>query len=387
MRRVAVFARAAVALLALVGPRAAAAPYQDLRHRGARFHGPGVEAEPPDTLSAVRLGLTDPERSDEGRQLRQGVELAVREANAAGGYRGLPYRVVFRPDDGAWSVVAAQVVRLAHEDEAWAVIAALDGERAHAAELVAAKLWTPVITPGAADLTIDYANVPWVFRLMPSDRRQADLLLDAARRRGIRRLVLVTAGTRDGSLANARLHEAARAAGVAVALQVQFDPYDPEPVVARLVAAAPEALVIWGAAAPVALLVRALRAAGVAAPVFVPSQAVAASVAAGGRAMEPVLGAAPFDLLSDRPEVARFRGSFRQATGQEPTHIAAYGYDAARLIVSAIEAVGLNRVRICNWLLAAQGRGVTGQLGFNSLGGSEQEPVLVSLEDGRWAPP
>jgi ABC-type branched-subunit amino acid transport system substrate-binding protein len=311
----------------------------------------------------------------------------VAEANAAGGYRGLPYRVVFRPDDLSWSVVAAQVVRLAHEDQVWGVIASLDGERAHAAELVAAKLWTPVITPGAADLTIDYANVPWVFRLMPADRAQADCLLAATVERGLRRVVLAVAGTRDGRLATERVRESARDAGVSLALEVEFDKNDPRPAVPRLVAAAPEALLLWGEPPAAVLLLRQLRLAAVRCPAFVPSVLVGSTLAACSQKMGTVFGAAPFDLSSERVEVQRFREGLRAAGGGEATHIAAYGYDAARLLIDAIAAVGLNRARICDWLLIVRTRGVTGDIAFTGLGGSPQRPVLVSLEDGRWVSP
>ena len=43
-------------------------------------------------------------------------------------------------------------------------------------ELVAAKAWVPVVSPTASDLSIDYANVPWMFRVMPSDGAQAKAL-------------------------------------------------------------------------------------------------------------------------------------------------------------------------------------------------------------------
>ena len=109
-------------LLFLAHPLRAQDVYRDLSREGAGFYGPGREQEAPDTLSVVRIGLTGPEKSRAGRHLRRGVALALEEANAAGGYRGLPYQVVFRPDDGPWGAVAQQAVHLAYQDQVWAII-------------------------------------------------------------------------------------------------------------------------------------------------------------------------------------------------------------------------------------------------------------------------
>lgn len=359
-------------------------PYQDFSQKGAGFYGPGRELEPPDTLSAVRLGLVGPSRTQAGVELQQGVALAVEEVNAAGGYRGLQYQVVFRPDDGPWGVVAQQVIRLILEDEVWAVIGSLDGERAHAAELVAAKLWTPVITPGAGDLTIDYANVPWVFRLLPDDRAQADLLLAAARERGWKRLALATEGTRDGRTAGERLLEAARDQGLSLVLHVEYNPYNPQEIAPRLAQVAVDALVVWGRPVGGTPLIAELRRQGVLAPVLVPSPMVLPEVAAQGGALGEVLGANPLDLEAEDPGIQSFCQRYRERTGEAPSYIAAYAYEATRLAIAAIERAGLNRARIRDELARIRYDGLIGQVSFDGLGGYRRPPLLVSLYQGRW---
>lgn len=377
---------AGLALLALALDRAAGEeqPYQNFSEKGAGFYGPGRELEAPDSLSAVHLGLTGPSTGAAGAQLRQGVELALEEANAAGGYRGLPYEIVFRPDDGPWGAVAQQVVRLAHEDRVWAVIGSLDGERAHAAELVAAKLWVPVVTPGAGDLTIDYANVPWMFRLLPDDRSQADLLLGEARRNGWKRLVLATEGKRDARLASERLLEAARDHGQPIALHVEYDPYAPSEVLSRLMRAEGDALLIWGRPEGAIELIAGLRREGLLVPVLVPALMVLPEVAARGDALGELLGAAALDLDTDHPALQQFRTRFLQKTGSRPSYIAVFAYEAARMIVAAVEQVGLNRARIRDELARMRYDGLTGEVAFDGLGGYHRPPQLVMLRARRW---
>ena len=362
-------------------------PYRDLSTAGAGFYGPGRELEAPDTLSVVRLGLTGPAKTPAGKQLRQGVELALEEANTKGGYRGLPYRIVFRPDDGPWGVIARQVVRLSQEDEVWTIIGALDGERAHAAELVAAKLWIPVVTPGAGDRTIDYANVPWVFRCLPDDGSQAEVLLQGARERGWERLVVVSEGTRDARVAVDRLREAARRHPYTVALHVEYPPHDPTTAIPQIVQTPADALVVWGRPAGALALIAGLRREGLSTPILGPALLALPEVAAHGDELGELLVAAPVDLSSPGPSLQHFRQRFRAETGVEPSYIGIFAYDATRLVIAAIERAGLNRARIRDELPQVSFTGLTGDFSFNSLGGRREQPVLMALRQGRWVRP
>ena len=375
----------ALALLALAPVRVLGSePYQDFSQKGVNFYGPGRELEAPDSLSAVRLGLTGPAEGRAGGQLRLGVELAVEEANAAGGYRGLPYEIIFRADDGPWGVVAQQVIALSQEDEVWAVIGSLDGERAHAAELVAAKLWVPVVTPAAGDLTIDYANVPWVFRLMPDDRSQADLLLRAAREPGWKRLALVSEGVRDARLASERIREAAGDLEEGLVLHVEYAPYASKEVIPRLLQADVDVLLVWGRTAGAVELIAGLRHQGMKLPILVPAGLVLPEVAALGDDMGVLFGAAPLDMEGDGELLREFLDRCRQESGAEPSHVAAYAYEATRMVIAAIERAGLNRARIRDEIAQMRFEGVSGQVSFNSLGGYQREPVLVELRAEKW---
>jgi ABC-type branched-subunit amino acid transport system substrate-binding protein len=352
---------------------ARAEPYRDLSAAGARFHGPGRDAPAPDTLGAVRLGLLGPAQGQAGRELQLGVRAAVEEANAGGGQEGLPYEVVFRPDDGPWGVVAHQVVRLVQEDQVWAVIGGLDGERAHAAELVAAKLWAPVLSPTAGDRTIDYANVPWMFRCLPDDRSQADSLAALCARQGWRRVGLATEANRDGKTAAARLAEAVRACSLSLALQVEYAPVDPAATAPRLAGAGAQALIVWGRPQTALPLIARLRREGCTLPILVPSLLALPEVAA-----DPSLGelitAAPADLSLPTPP----------ALGERPSYVALFAYDTARLLIASLRRSGLNRARLRDELAAAAFAGLTGPFSFNDLGGRQQGPVLMAAREGRW---
>ena len=137
-------------------------PYFDFSKAGSGFFGPGREVSDPAGLTSVRIGVLGPGKDAEGLQMRTGVRMALDEMNRRGGYKGIPYEMVFRPDDGPWGMAAKQVVDFAYEDKVWTIIGGLDGQRTHVAELVVSKAWVPVVTPTAAHFAASLRVCPWI---------------------------------------------------------------------------------------------------------------------------------------------------------------------------------------------------------------------------------
>jgi branched-chain amino acid transport system substrate-binding protein len=358
------------------------APYADLGTKGAGFAGPGRDDPAPVDAGPIKIGLFAPERIDEGRELKRAAELAIAERNAAGGLDGKLFEAVFRADDGPWGVVSKQVVALAYEDEALVIVGGLDGTRAHLAELVAAKAWVPVVTPVAGDLSIDYANVPWIFRAAPSDAAQAAALCTYARERGFSRLAVLLEGERDAIIAGTRIADAARRAGVTLDPVLQFDPKDFGALAARADVVASSAVLVWGRAASCERLLQALRAAGVKAPALGPGLLAVPRMAALGDALGELVVAAPFDPAS--ANAAAFIARWERETGAPPSPVAVLSYDTVRMVLDAIARAGQNRARVRDELARASFEGFAGRIEFTQLGGNPRPPVLLRAARGQW---
>ncbi|MBN1417208.1 MAG: ABC transporter substrate-binding protein [Planctomycetes bacterium] len=370
----------ALALAAAAAPP----PYDDFRGMDIDFEGPGRNALAPPPADGLRIGLMAPERTADGKALRLGAELAIEERNAAGGCGGAPFVPIFRADDGPWGMATKQVVALAYDDEVLAIVGGIDGTRAHLAELVAAKAWIPVITPSASDYTIDYANVPWVFRTPPSDDAQARLLIACALDRGLRRVAALIEGERDARLAAKRLEEAARRAGVAMDPVIEFDPNDPPSIVPRARDADPKGLIVWGREETSLALIEAIRDAGIGAPILAPASLATPRVAARAERVGDLAVAAPYDLSAETPERAAFAKRYAERAGDPPPPIAVFAYDATRIAIEAVGRAGPNRARIRDAIADVRFGGLTGEIRFSGLGGNPAAPVLLALKEGAW---
>jgi ABC-type branched-subunit amino acid transport system substrate-binding protein len=198
----------------------------------------------PTGLGEVRIGLFAPDSGD----AVNGARLAVEQLNAAGGFSGVPLRIVQRWADDPWSGGAKEMVRLVYGDSVWGVLGSVNGDATHIAEQVVTKAWVPLLAPVSADPTLTYIRIPWIFRLPPDDEAQANVLVrDGILARSLANVGLITSSDHDGrTFANEvleRLHEAGKTPtfhfeiprnGNLTALAVRAGSFEPGAIVVRV---------------------------------------------------------------------------------------------------------------------------------------------------------
>ncbi|HPU85371.1 MAG TPA: ABC transporter substrate-binding protein [Candidatus Latescibacteria bacterium] len=354
---------------------AVARPYSDFRTLGAGFHETTPTGLDTASLSCVRIGVFAPLSSPDGATIVEGVLRAVSVKNASGGYFGKPFEAVVQNTDGAWGVAAQKVVALAYDETVWGIIGGVDGHQTHLAELIAAKAWVPILSPWASDLTVDYANVPWVFRTVPDDLSQASSLVDYARSRGISTYAVITEGSREGTIAGNRFIHAIGAVGGSVSIAREWAANDSFVHLAALVHdAAPGAVAIWGNDQASARFSAALRRIGYHGLLLAGAPCVSHMDARRVAPFSPFVAAAPFDF-----------SVLPNAWGNEPKRAVFYSsFETANLLMSAICQAGLDRGRIRDAISKTRFNGVLGHTSFDSLGGTEHAPVLLQPANDGW---
>lgn len=364
-------------------PAAVPRPHLQLSERGAGFWGPGrADADPP-LPPTVRVGLLGPAGGELGVELRRGARLALERANGAGGYQGRPFELVSVATDGPWGTAAARVVRLAHDDGVWAIVGGLDGHHVHLAELVVAKLWVPVVSPWAVDRTVDYANVPWVFRCPPDDGAQAEALLRHASAATGQPPLLLMEDEREARAATERAQDAARRLGLPPLSVLRWPRTGPlEPTLDALRDSPPAAIVVWGGRDRSLAVLTGLRRRGYAGLLLAPATLAVQRALT----LPDLVVAAGFDPGAARPALQALRQRYAAAYGGHPDPVAAYTYDALSLVFDAIRAAGLNRARVRDRIAATGGEGATGRLGFDGLGGGAAQVVLLRATPTGWVP-
>jgi branched-chain amino acid transport system substrate-binding protein len=362
-------------------------PYFDKTQHRVEYAGPGREDLPPADVREILLGYFGPSdpTHPEGGDLWLASGLAVAEANDAGGYRGLPFRLVPAWSENPWGTGVAQVARLAYVDRVWAVIGSIDGTSTHLAEQVAAKVRLTLVSPAATDKTVNFANVAWMFSCLPSDDAHAQVLSQVvADRIGSRPFTLISATDHDSHAATVELTRFLERRSMTLLRHLEFEPGSPDlsGLIDRVVASDAEAVVILAGPVESARLVVALRDRSEDLPVFGgPSIGRTAFRERAGSAGEGISFPSPCAPVVSSEH---FGGLFLSRFGRLPDCTAAQAYDATRLVIEAIRKAGLNRARIRDSVEAlAPWDGSAGTIDWSPLGRNRRDVRPATIRDGR----
>ncbi len=109
--------------------------YVDLvEYNGAARDLPLVNAN---DVSEVRIGFIGPLENHPdaalGKKMLNGAQMAIDEANAAGGYGGKPFKLMLHNDSAIWGASSNEVVKMVYDDQDWAIFGSISGDTTHIA--------------------------------------------------------------------------------------------------------------------------------------------------------------------------------------------------------------------------------------------------------------
>lgn len=324
----------------------------------------------------------------------EAVQLAFAQANRTGGIKGVPLRLRAYWSENPWGSGVAQVTRLAYHEKVWAVIGGIDGPSTHLAEQVVVKARLALLSPASSDPSINLANVPWMFSCLPDDHVQALSLAAFIKRNTASGSPLVTISSNDHdarfflrelkrSLAEKQLFPAH--SFVCTSGKKKSASKDLEVLVRKVLETGSEQVVVSADSRSSAAIVRSLRAQGYQGTVY--GGACMASTAflelapdAAGKLFFPLLWM-PDERSGD------FVDAYRSVYERTPDYKAAYSYDAACLLIEALRAGELNRVKIADAIRdRSPWRGITGTIRWDNLGSNRKQVGIGTLKTGRPVP-
>lgn len=363
-------------------------PYLDARSSVAEYHGPGREDPPPEEVPEVRIGWfgpADPNHPTAGL-MWLAATMAVDEANQAGGYRGVPFRLLSAWSENPWDTGITGIVRLVYEEGVWAVAGAPDGPAAHLVAQVVAKARLTFLSSVSTDPTTNLASVPWVFSCAPSDAVQAPVLAQALASCCREKSFALVSGTdHDSRVLSTELLAALAALRMFPTTHLELVPGAAglENHMRILQSARPTAVAVVATPAESARFVVALRNDGLDMPVIGgPALSRRAFVDGTGCRAEGVV----FPLLWDSSSNAGgdgFAGRFRDRYGREADYTAAYTYDALQFLIAGIREAGLNRARIRDAVRELSPQvGVTGTIAWDPSGRNRKAVDLGTIRGG-----
>ena len=311
-----------------------------------------LPASPASAIEPIRIGVSGPFTGGSnpmGIAMRDGIRLAAREINEAGGILGRPVLLVER-DDEARPERGAQVVQeLINQEKVIAGLGIVNTGVALASQRFYQQAHIPMITSVATGSIITKQFLPpqypdnYIFRVSAPDTIQAAMIVEeAVVRRRLRKLAIFHDSTNYGQLGREDLERALERHSLKPVAVERFNIRDVDmtPQLARARAAGAEAILTYGLGPELAHLANGMVRIGWKVPLM-GSWALAMSnfIDNAGPNAEGTRMPQTFIQDGNTPRRKAFIDKYRKAFGVERIPVApaaAQGYDSMLLLTAAI---------------------------------------------------
>jgi branched-chain amino acid transport system substrate-binding protein len=395
--------QALVCGLAVLGFAAAArakdkapqSPYASIGSKGVSYSGPGRDSSYDLPGTTVRIGLVAPLRGPE-KPAGDAIVVAARMALQDVEQNPLPggQQLVLAIGDESvppWGQFANVLIHLVLDEQAVAVVTSSSGVTTHLSEQIGNRIGVPILTL-STDPTTTQIDLPWIFRLGPSDALQAQLFAqDIFRDRGLESVLLVAERGHDGRVGGEEFQRALRTLGAPSPASIAVDPLQPDAgaVLALIKARSPQAIVFWTCSETASRLLQQIRQAEIDVPVYLSQEAAQEDFPRGttqsGAPVEKDIQSAGVWTVESAATRTTSSNSFAQRyeskMGKPPSPVAAEAYDAVCLVVDALRAAGANRARVRDQLARVKNfSGASGIISFDNEGNNRSTPRLVRIQ-------
>jgi ABC-type branched-subunit amino acid transport system substrate-binding protein len=279
----------------------------------------------------------------EGKSLLAAAQLAIDDEQSAGplpdGHR---FTLAVRDESERWGQASTNIVQLIEQDHAAALVTSFSGDIAHQAEQVANKLSIPVLTL-SSDPTTTQINIPWIFRLGPSDLDQACAIAPQIMANTPHTRILLIAETdHDGRIGAQSFQKALQQlhAPQIYVLEVESAALAANSWLEQIQAEHPDVVVLWTSSQLASTLLSMVDEIQSHPAVFL-SRKASEFLLKDGIESGKGISSGQATLFSER---------YIQQTGSSPGLGALELYDAVRLLATAIRHSGPNRARLRDYL-------------------------------------
>lgn len=344
---------------------------------------------------AVRIGISCPITGDQakiGGDMLHGAELAVMEANAAGGVLGKT--VMLYPVDDQHS--ANQAVAAAHRFVSAKTVLAVVGHLNSACTLPASDIYAKAgvaqVTPCSTNMDITRRGLATIFRMCAHDGIQGA----AAAAWAVRKLKLKTAFVLDDKSTYGQglcdeFTKAAKAAGATIVGRdgLNQGEKDFSSLVTRIKSLKPKVIFFGGMYPEGSLLARQLHEQDVHAVLLGGDGLYDKTLIqlAGTPAAEGTLATMVGADVTRNPAAQAFVKAYEEKFGPVGPY-SPYAYDSTKLVIDAIRRAGVaDRAKVLAEVRATKGfKGVTGITSFDANGDTTNQTISIyAVKDGQWA--
>ncbi|HWV37700.1 MAG TPA: ABC transporter substrate-binding protein [Vulgatibacter sp.] len=321
-----------------------------------------------------------------GASTHNGIMLAVKEINDAGGIDGKKIRVITYDDQGKPTEAAAATTRLIVQDKVHMVIGEVASSRSLAMAPIAQSNKVPMLTPASTNPRVTEGK-DYVFRICFVDPFQGTVMAKFARETLQIDKVAVLRDVRNDysvGLANYFVESFVDRGGTIVADQsYSAGDIDFKAQLTTIRAASPQAIYVPGYYTDVALVARQARELGIKVPLLGGDGWDSSKLyEIAGDALEGSYFSNHYSLDNPDPRIRSFLQKYEAAYGQASDAMSALAYDAVMIAAQAVKAAGsTDGAKLRDALAATKDfQGVTGKITIDSDRNAVKPAVVLEIK-------
>ena len=325
-----------------------------------------------------------------GKNSQQGIDLALKEINDAGGIKGRKITVVYEDSQSEPKNATTALQKLITADRVPAVIGDIASSSVLAMAPIAESNKVVLLSPGASNPDISNAG-QYIFRNWQSDALEGRLDAEyaSATLKWKRAATLYINNAYGSGLAKVFTETFTRIGGQIIASEsFTQGSTDIRAQITKIASAKPDGIYMPGYPPEMIIILKQMKELGVAIPILsVQAFDDPAIISSVGDAADGVIFSVPKPPDQTNPIVANFRKKYVDTYGKEPGVTSDTGYDALRIIAYAIEHGGYTGPEIRTVLSNLKDfPGAAGPTTFDAHGDVNREFEFRKIVRGRAVP-
>jgi branched-chain amino acid transport system substrate-binding protein len=361
-------------------------------------HAPGAEAanDTPGAVAAAgdlwigEVGSITGSEATFGTSTRDGVALALKALNDAGGINGRKLRVQLYDDEGKPEEAASTITKLITQDHVLAVIGEVASSRSIAMAPIAQNYKVPLISPSSTNPKVTQIG-DYIFRVCFIDPFQGTVMAKFAINDLHAKTAAILRDTKsDYSIGLATFFiEAFKKAGGTIVKDEAYTSGDVhfKSQLTSVKNLKPDVIFVPGYYTEVGLIARQARELGLTAPLLGGDGWDSPKlIEIGGEAINGSYFSNHYSAQSEAPEIKDFVARYQAAYGHVPDALAAMGYDAALVLIDAIKrAKAITPPDIRNALADTKNfAAVTGHITIDAERNATKPAVVLKVAGGAY---
>ncbi len=342
-----------------------------------------------DTITiGVAIPLTGSSAQD-GESIKNGVTIAVDEINAKGGINGKKVALNIQDDKSDPKEAAIVANKLAEDKSVLAVVGHFNSSATLAGAPIYNKAGVVEISPGSSSPAVTKAG-PYTFRVITTDAYQGDFVANwAINDLKLKRIAIIYENTDYGKGLSDVFAKKAKDLGATIVANDSYlagETKDFSAILTKIKSQSPDMLFIGGLYNETALIAKQAKAMGLNVPIMgVDAIYSNALIDLGKESVEGVLLPGFFHEQTTNPVAQSFIKAYKEKYKKDPATYAAYGYDAAKIVIDSIAKAGTDRKAIRDNMAKVKGfQGATGINTFDENGDVMKEPLRLQIKDGKF---